>query len=209
MKFKLIAFILMILGSLRSHAHPVAFEGAVAVLGDSSPEILSQQVLYSYKYWGALGVHSLRISENAKPTDFLIVKNNFLLKRWHQPDSQGNVYLGFGYGQEKKADHQRPVAEVDVQADWESRRFYTMALFQKMYRDKEHSLFEYQMQRVGVAPYYGDFEDLSIWLIAERTQVLYQTETWATLLRFYFKNVLWEIGATNQGGGIFNYMVHF
>lgn len=213
MKQKLILILVVFLSTFRAAAHPVAFEGAVAVLGDFSPEVLSQQVLYSYKYWGAIGAHTLRITEGSQPTDFFVIKNNFLLKRWHQPDSQGNLYLGFGYGQEKKitpqSTHHKSVTEFDVQADWESRRLYTMALFQKMYRESEHPLFEYQMQRVGIAPYYGDFEDLSIWLIAERSQVLYQTETWSTLLRFYFKNVLWEIGASNQGGGVFNYMVHF
>lgn len=206
---KTILILFLSLAPYSSFAHPVAFEGAVAVLGDSSEEMLSQQVLYSYRYWGAAGVHALRTTENGQPTDFLVLKNNLLLKRWHQPESQGNIYLGLGYGQEKSADQQFSVAEVDVQADWESRRFYTMALFQKFFRDDSRPAYEYQMQRLGIAPYYGDFEDLSIWLIAERTQTLNQTEVWASILRFYFKNVLWEIGSTNQGGMVFNYMVHF
>jgi hypothetical protein len=206
---KTIILISLFLLPLMTSAHPVAFEGAIAVLGDSSEEMTSQQVLYSYRYWGAAGVHALRATENGQSTDFLVLKNNFLLKRWHQPESQGNIYLGLGYGQESSLNQQFSVGEVDLQADWESRQFYTMALFQKFFRDESRPSFEFQMQRLGIAPYYGDFEDLSIWLIAERSQILNQTEVWATILRFYFKNVLWEVGSTNQGAMVFNYMVHF
>lgn len=207
MNIKLIFFLMLF--PFATLAHPVAFEGAVAVLGDSSEELKSQQVLYSYRFWGAAGVHFTRITEQGEPTDFQLIKNNFLLKRWNQPESQGNIYLGLGAGQEKSLNQARAVSEIDFQADWESRRFYTMALFQKFFRESERPQFEYQMQRLGIAPYYGEYEDLSIWLIAERTQILRQTEVWSSILRFYYKNVLWELGFSNQGGLVFNYMVHF
>ncbi|MCS6838423.1 MAG: hypothetical protein NZ480_06205, partial [Bdellovibrionaceae bacterium] len=64
-------------------------------------------------------------------------------------------------------------------------------------------------QRIGLAPYFGSYNELSTWLILERMSMGVSFQEWRQIVRFYFKNVLFELGWAWQGFAIFNFMMHF
>ena len=62
--------------------------------------------------------------------------------------------------------------------------------------------------RAGLAPFRSETHELGIWYIVQFDK--HNSENWSTtqLLRFYFKNVLWEIGAGLNGSYQINLMTH-
>lgn len=191
-------------------AHPTSFQGGTAFLFSSSKSETSWQLHYSYKYWGALGVEKLnwRDATNAHLTEVEIARANFLLHRFHQQNSQANIYLNFGAGQERHRGDSQSLQLFESQVDWESREVYTMASYTRWYRDRANDI-ETTKVRVGFAPYLGDFKDLSTWLIFEASQKTGSAKELTTFFRFYFRNVLWEIGGTQTGDTKLNLMIHY
>ena len=71
-------------------------------------------------------------------------------------------------------------------------------------QDYNHSKF-----RLGFASFLGDYTDLNVWLVAQFETHNDQQPIEATqVLRFYIKNILWEVGAGFDGTLKFNFMIH-
>lgn len=210
-----IAFKYFLIGCLYpslAQAHPVSYKDAFGLMSYNSPEMNEAMLTYSLSSRLALAGVYLRDSKS----EFYIPRVNFLLKRWNNDDSQGNIYISGGSGYEKFADKNYDVKLAELVADWESRKYYIY--FDHLYlnrsnkqnallpdRDYNHSRF-----RVGTAPFLADYTDLNVWLILQSEKHLNQSNIEMTqFLRFYIKNTLWEIGARFDGGWAFNYMIHF
>ena len=149
------------------------------------------------------------------PTDpernYLIARGNYLLSRWNELDSQGNLYLFGGMGAVHSGKDSSAAWLAGIEADWESRKYYTS--FRGAYLDsafyREQTFYQ---GRVGLAPYLAKFEGFNSW-------VIFQVQYWPSaqkeklrmgpLMRFYIENVLWELGVTARGTWMFNTMVHF
>lgn len=202
--------ILILLTSLKSIAHPVSFKDAIGIMSYNSSEMNEILLTYSFNQKIALGHTYIK----EKKSEFYIPRINLLAKRWNNEDSQGNLYLSLGSGLEKYNNSTSSVRLGEVVADWESRKYYTYIEHLYMLRDNKENLNwterddNHTKMRLGFAPFLADYKDLNIWFISQFTK--HNTENIETtqFLRFYMKNVLWEIGADFNGGFAFNFMIH-
>jgi len=210
MKIRLL--IATILLSSFAQAHPVSYKDAIGLMSYNNPEMNEILLTYSLTPYFAVAGTYLRDSKS----EFYIPRVNFLLKRWNNEDSQGNVYLSGGAGYEKFASKNYGVNLVEFVADWESRKYYIY--FDHLYLNRnndQNSLlperdYNHSKLRVGTAPFLADYADLNVWLILQGEKHLSESNIEMTqFLRFYMKNTLWEVGARFDGGWAFNYMVHF
>ena len=203
---------LFIFLSLKVMAHPVSYQGAVGLMSYNTPEMNELLLTYSFSPQYALAANYLRDGKS----EFYVPRLNFLLKRWNNPDSQGNIYLSGGAGVEKFNSKTSNVSLAELVADWEDRRYYVY--FDHLYLNRNNfdnpelpdRDFNHSKLRLGTAPFLADYTDLNIWLIWQAEKHLDQTQIEMTqFLRFYIRNTLWEVGARFDGGWAFNYMVHF
>lgn len=190
-------------------AHPVSFAGSTSVMSWNSPMMSDQWVTYSATPRVAVTARYLAFRNDAGKKEFYLPQVNFLLKRWNEMDSQANIYLMGSYGLEKKPNTSQAAALGAVEADWESRKYYT-ALKAQFLDTKSGNIF-YARARLGVAPYLGEFNELHTWFIlqAERQKEFLDSIEITPTLRFFYRNVLWELGASLKGNLALNFMIHF
>jgi hypothetical protein len=209
------AFLVLILtlSSAFGLAHPTSFEGGFALMSEMHPLIQENSIIYSPKYWLGTGLVTMR-----SPDEFEFVSSQigWLVNRWNLPEAQGNFYLlgGVGFGTNKRT----PLDLVEggmyrfgAQADFETRRIYTFV------RYLEHRFFENNKYlsdqfaaAIGFAPYLGEFDELNSWVIFKLIASNQFNEfIYLPILRFFYKNFLWEVGQDFNGNSQFNFMVRF
>ena len=206
---KSVFFSLVLIG-LSAQSHPVSYKDATGLMSYNNSQMNEILLTYSLTHEQAVGLTYIR----EKKSEFYIPRLNYLAKRWNNDDSQGNLYLSLGSGIEKYAANQYNVKLGEIVADWESRKYYIYLEHLHMFRDNivnplwterddNHTKF-----RLGFAPFLADYNDLNIWAIAQMTK--HNTENIETtqFIRFYMKNILWEIGADFNGGFAFNFMIY-
>jgi hypothetical protein len=193
-------------------AHPVAFKGATSLMSYNTPEMNEVMLTYSVTPQFAIAGFYLIDSQS----EFHVPRLNFLLKRWNNEDSQGNIYFSVGRGNEKFSSMNHTADLTELVADWESRKYYVYFNHLYLQRDNKQnpllpdSQYNHSILRFGTAPFLADYSDLNVWLILQAEKHLnFANIEMTQILRFYIKNTLWEIGARFDGGGTFNYMVHF
>ena len=211
MKLRLILGILLALACERGLAHPVGFKDAVGVMSYNSAKMSELTLAYSLSHRFALATTYLRDSKS----EFYIPRANLLVKRWNESDSQANFYLSAGAGIEKYGLKSEGARLGQIILDWESRKYYTSIDHLYIQRDNDSnpliplSDYNHTKLRLGFAPFLADYEDLNIWFITQFDKHNDEKQIDATqFLRFYQKNVLWEIGAGFNGSLAFNFMIH-
>ena len=211
MKLRLILGILVVIGSLKALAHPVSYKDAVGIMSYNSAKMSELLLTYSFSHRFALATTYLRDSKS----EFYIPRANYLVKRWNETDSQGNFYLSAGSGIEKYGSKSYGAQLGEVVLDWESRKYYTYIDHIYIRRDNDANPliplqdYNHTKLRLGFAPFLADYEDLNVWLIAQVEKHNDEKQIDMTqFLRFYRKNVLWEIGAGFDGSLAFNFMIH-
>lgn len=215
MKTTFLLFIALVLSD-SLWAHPTSSQGTISLMGETSPEMSHYDVVYSYRYWLGLGAryHELREAQNT--TETALGTFGALLYRSNGESHQGNVYLMAGAGHAWFKDSQGQTLSDDfayshgVQADYETRKIYTLAKYENI-KTQEHTVSEYYQFRAGFAPYVAGFYDLNTWFILQASQDRAVSESieLAPLIRFFYRNVLTELGSTLDGKFIFNFMVHY
>lgn len=202
---------LILLFNIGAFAHPVSYKGATGIMSYNSPEMNELLVTYSFNFNYAAAVTYLRDSKS----EFAIPRFNYLVKRWNNPDSQGNIYLSGGIGSEKFNDKTYGVRLAEFIADWEDRRYYTYFEHLNLTRDNDQNVmlpdqsYNHTKMRLGYAPFLGDYNDLNVWTIVQFEKHNEEKQIEATpFLRFFIKNVLWEVGAGFDGSTKFNFMIH-
>lgn len=210
MNFKTTLFFLTLTALLSApiaHAHPVAYQGARSIMSESDGDIKELMTTYSYRYYLAPALSYVQIKKN----DFAFIGVNGLLKRWNQPTSQGNIYLSVAQGREFRelTDEQYNASRVTLDVDWEDRSYYTSVRYSRIFRSGELGEdIELKRLRVGFAPYLGNYKQLNTWFMVQATQMDEETVDVTPLLRFYYQNILWEVGSSFRGNWLFNFMVH-
>jgi hypothetical protein len=65
--------------------------------------------------------------------------------------------------------------------------------------------------RVGFSPKMADFKDLQTWVMLQGmyTPDVDRKVMLTPLLRFFYHNVLWEMGSSTRGEWMLNFMVHY
>lgn len=197
---------------INAFAHPVSYKDAIGLMSYNTPQMNEILLTYSFTPHFAAAGNYLRDGKS----EFYIPRANFLLKRWNNDDSQGNIYLSGGAGYEKFNSKTYGTRLAELVADWESRKYYVYFDHLYLNRDNQDNIqlasrdYNHSKLRAGMAPFLADYTDLNVWLILQGEKHLNEDQIEMTqFLRFYIKNTLWEIGARFDGGWAFNYMIHF
>lgn len=207
---RILTYLLLSIFSYKALAHPVSYKGAFGLMSYDSTQM--NEILLTYSLNSNFALAHTYINE--KKSEFYIPRLNLLLKRWNNEDSQGNFYLSAGSGVERYNEATSNVRLIEVVADWESRKYYTYLEYLHMLRDnKDNPLWQerddnHTKVRLGFAPFLADYNDLNIWFIAQVTKHNKENAETTQFMRFFIKNVLWEVGADFKGGFAFNFMLH-
>lgn len=210
--------ILLFLFPITLKGHPTSFEGAWSIVSETMGEAQHHSLSYSHRYWLAPAIHYIRlpVEREGQTLEMGMIGVNTLLKRWNHPTSQGNLYLSGAFGRERHKELKtRPVGNLQIDLDWEDRRYYVATAYSHYFR-KNHEdpnflpikdIRQYKL-RGGFAPYLGEFTELNTWFIVQLSQTQNEKIETTPLLRFYYRNALWEIGSSLRGGFLFNFMLH-
>lgn len=205
---RILFFILTLIASARAYSHPVAYQDAWSLMSTNRDGMSDLYLGYSVTSRYSVGAHHMEMDMEGRKDSYSVLGANYLLKRWNEVGSQGNIYLGAGGGLHRDTQNSRGATYASVETDWESQKIYTSA--QAMYFHANDEInFKYFKVRGGFAPYVGDYKEINTWIIWQVEQLQDQPWQLTQLLRLYYRNALVEIGYRYGGGYQFNYMVHF
>lgn len=207
---KQIISILFLFLSANALAHPVIYKDGWAISSNNMADYSNNYVMYSFTNNLAVGVDHWRFShkDHDRNNDLGLVKLNHLLWRHNGEDSQANIYLHGGAGvedQEFERKKLRGAYMYGAEADWETRSLYTAA---KHYQFNDIAVTQ---ARVGFSPKHAKFEDLQTWFMVQGMVINDVNEELmiTPMVRFFYHNVLWEMGSSTRGDWMLNLMVHY
>ncbi len=205
--------LLLSLFSLSSLAHPVIYKGGTMLASQNMSMFSDNQINYSFHQKWATGLNLWRFNrEDGKTAEFGLVRLNHLLKRWNTDDSQANIYLvsGAGYATSNFSDTSTKLGYLGgVETDWETRTLFTSL---KYYHFNAPTLTDVSMTqaRIGYSPTIADFDKLQTWVMLQGMYMgkVDDNVVVTPLLRFFYQNVLWEVGSSLRSEWFMNFMVH-
>ena len=193
--------IVLFIYSSTALAHPVIYQDGWAISSSNMPSLTDDYVVYSFTSRFAVGVNQWRFDEQ----QIGLLKLNHLLWRYNGDGEQANLYLHGGVG--KSA---REVYMTGVEADWETRTLFTSL---KHYQFTTPGLMDLSMTqgRIGFSPKLADYKDLQTWIMLQAmyTPDVRRTVSVTPLVRFFYHNILWEMGSSTRGEWLLNFMVHY
>lgn len=195
----------------QAFSHPVAFKGAWSFMAFSQKDMLDWQLLYSFERNLSLGVDFIHDTMEGPERYFLIPRISWLVLRWNEKESQANIYVYAGAGVGKRELDYRTAGEGAIEADWESQKYYVSGKATVVAAKDFETLDVYQF-RAGFAPYVGNFDELHSWLIGQVQYIpssLEESVRVGPVMRFFYRNALWEVGVSARGSWNLNFMVHF
>lgn len=184
-------------------------------MSEFHPIMQEVSMIYSPKYWLGLGVVTMRSPDKFEVSSSQI---GWLVNRWNLAEAQGNFYLlgGLGYGKQEEADDLQikasgTVYRLGAQADFETRRIYTfMRYVEHRFVDDGRLLNNQFAAALGFAPYLGEFDELNSWVIFKLiASDDFNEFIYLPMIRFFYKNFLWEVGQDFDGNSQLNFMVRF
>lgn len=209
---KLLVLLLAILSVTTVHAHPVIFEGGTVMSSSNMESYSDNQILYSFDNRWAAGANHWRFTRDGENTEMGLGRLNHLLWRKNGEDFQSNIYLSGGVGVIDSEIGRRKTSEVymgGVEVDWETRKLFTSL---KHYQFSSPAVTDLSMTqaRIGFSPKETDFDQLQTWFMLQAMYAgdVEETVSLTPLARFFYHNVLWEIGASTRGEWLLNLMVH-
>lgn len=204
--------LLMLLLSSLASAHPVIYKDGIVVSSANMASYSDNQLMYSWSNRWASGLNYWRFTKDDANTEMVFAKTNYLLHRYNGESSQANIYLHGGLGIadseiEHKATNEAYMAGVE--ADWETRTLYSALKYYYFTSPKVTDISMVQA-RVGFSPYEAGFDQLQTWFMVQGMYMpVTSREVMITpLVRFFYKNVLWEVGSSTRGEWLLNFMVH-
>lgn len=205
--------LLGLLYSIASFAHPVIYEGGTVVSSFNMGSYSDNQILYSFSPKWTTGINHWRFTRDEKNTEMGLARLNHLLWRHNGDDSQANIYLLSGVGVVDSEIERRQTDDIYMggfEVDWETRTLFTAL---KFYQFASPGVTDINMTqaRIGFFPFEAPFEQLQSWFMLQAMLMeKVEPEVIITpMLRFFYKNVLWEIGSSTRGEWMLNLMVHY
>lgn len=201
--------LLLLLVSTSTLAHPVIYKGGWAVSSSNMENYSNNYVMYSLTQKFAFGVDHWRFTnKDGTENEMGLLKLNHLLWRYNGESSQANIYLQGGIGVEDQGISKRQTRGAfmgGAEIDWETRTLFTAL---KHYQFQDLSMTQ---ARVGFSPKETPFEDLQTWFMVQAMTVnnLDDKVMITPMLRFFYHNVLWEMGSSTKGDWMLNIMVHY
>ncbi len=204
--------ILLFIFSFKVFAHPVIYKEGTVVSSANMRSYSDNQLMYSWSNRWASGLNHWRFTKDDKNTEFAFLKTNYLLYRANGESSQGNIYLHGGAGlvdSEIEKKQTRESYMTGVEMDWETRTIYT-ALKYYYFTSPKVTDIEMVQGRVGFSPYEAGFDKLQTWFMFQAMYMgdIDQEVILTPMMRFFYQNVLWEIGSSTRGEWMLNMMVH-
>ena len=192
-------------------AHPVTYKGGVAVFSMHRPDSTQIQANYTLNRSLALGVSHIRKALHHDSTPMSVVHANILAYRQNSTNSQSNLYLSIGGGLEHSGE---AAAFSAIQLDHETDHFYTALnaqVFGPLSDFQTPTDLPFSVRgRLGVLPFAPNVDGLQIWAVLQSTWEphMHQAVEVTPMLRFFYQNVLWEMGVSIDGTPWFQMMVH-
>lgn len=201
------------LSTVSAYAHPVIYKDGIVVSSSNMESYSDNQLMYSWSNRWSSGINHWRFTKDDKNTEFGFLKLNHLLYRHNGEASQGNIYLHGGVGVADSEIERRQTNDAYMtgfEADWETRTLYT-ALKYYYFTSPKVTDFSMAQARIGFSPYEAGFDKLQTWFMLQgMIMPEIQPEVMITpMLRFFYHNVLWEIGSSTRGDWMLNVMVHY
>jgi hypothetical protein len=194
-------------------AHPVIYKEGFVASSSNMASYSDNQLMYSFSHVWATGFNHWRFTRDDENTEFALAKLNHLLYRYNGESSQANIYLhgGLGVVDSEIQNRQTNTAYMGgAEVDWETRRLYTSLKYYYFTSPKTTDITMTQA-RLGFSPYEAGFDQMQSWFMV---QAMYTPEVSPTvvitpMVRFFLKNVLWEVGSSTRGEWMLNLMVHY
>lgn len=198
--------------SAATFAHPVIYKDGIMASSSNMESYSDNQLMYTWAQKWSSGLNHWRFTKDKDTTDLGLAKTNYLLYRHNGESSQANIYLHGGLGVvdseiEKKATNEIYMGGVDM--DWETRRLYSSLKFYQFSSPKVTDI-NMTQARVGISPYEAGFDSLQTWFMfqAMYLPIVDRKVMLTPLMRFFYKNVLWEMGVSTRGEWMLNFMMH-
>ena len=201
------------LSSFSLFAHPVIYKDGIVISSSNMSSYSDNQLMYSWSNKWASGLNHWRFTKDDKNTEMGFLKLNHLLYRYNGEDSQANIYVHGGIGIADSEIDRRQTDDAymaGVEVDWETRTLYT-ALKYYYFTAPDVTDLSMVQARVGFSPYEAAFDKLQTWFMLQ-AMVMPEIDNKVVLtpmLRFFYHNVLWEIGSGTRGDWMLNVMVHY
>lgn len=205
--------LIMALSTSSVFGHPVIYKEGIVASSSNMESYSDNQLMYSWSNRWSSGLNHWRFTKEDKNTEFGFIKLNHLLYRHNGEDSQGNIYVHGGVGVADSEIEKRQTNDAYMtgfEADWETRSLYT-SLKYYYFTSPKVTDFSMAQARVGFSPYEAGFDKLQSWFMLQ-AMVMPEVEAEVIitpLLRFFYHNVLWEIGSSTRGEWMLNVMVHY
>ena len=183
-------------------AHPVIWKGGQSASMLIQTDQRHAMYHYSVSHRRSVGVHTIQFNTE---TPYVMAQQNWLLKRWNAPGSQGNTYLRTGLG----GSSTDSIGHIGLQADWETTQLYTLVRADYFSLDTSLTRLE---TRVGFAPYEGSFDSLHTWFIVSITDTIQPSNHRVIIMplfRFFYRNYLVEWGYNFNNHALAQVMIHF
>jgi hypothetical protein len=194
------------------HAHPVIFKEGIVLSSSNMESYSDNQLLYSFSHRWAAGANHWRFTKDDKNSELGLGRLNHLLWRHNSENSQANIYLSTGLGVIDSELGKRDTREVYMggfEIDWETRTLFTAL---KHYQFSTPALTDISMTqvRIGISPYEAPFENLQSWFMLQAMLMpeVDKSVILTPMVRFFYHNVLWEVGSSTRGEWMLNLMVH-
>jgi hypothetical protein len=204
---------LLCLLPMAAEARPVSYPSGWTVMSMNDMDKNAVHVHYSPTFKYSVGYKGEYWREDE--WSFHGVQVNYLLNRWNKRASQANMYLkgalGAALGDTKSQSEKAEGAGfVAFAVDWEDRRYFTSYESRLTYAGDIDQFFM-QKARVGITPYIGDYGDIHTWLMLQVEHNPKQNDPikFTPLVRFFKDVHLLEIGASEDGDVMFNWVVRF
>jgi hypothetical protein len=208
---KLLALIFLCMPNTFTEAHPVSYKGAIGVMTWSQPWLSDYWVTYSFEPNLAVAVRTMRMNMNDGKLNVYLPQLDYLVKRWNEKNLQANIYTYAGGGLASRDDGKNGNAGIaGIEADAETRSLFAEIKGEWM-RPSFGSKFDHYELRIGVAPYEAEFNEIASWLMIQfqhHSQLIRQNAI-TPLGRFFYRNVLFEVGMSLDGDSMVNLMFHF
>lgn len=208
---RLLLVVLLSLSAIPSWGHPVIYQEGWVFSQMSMKDMTDTNIGYSLTHRWSMGYQFFRLENSQGEADqFHLFKLNHLLKRFNAKDSQANIYLHSGLGHAKNAQFDNRLGWMGgIEADWETRILFTSLKY--LHYGTSQTDHPVVVGRIGFSPFKADFNSLQSWVMLQAWSdpVTSREVKLTPLLRFFYQNVLWEMGASTKGDMMFNLMVHY
>jgi hypothetical protein len=207
MKYHHMLYALALLAPLGAEARPVSYPGGWT--GMVSRDADRDDLVLHYSPTARYAVGYRAEYDRTDNSTMHSLFSNYLLRRWNNPQSQGNIYLHGGVGVLNHEDNTTGAGFYGLQADWETRQVFTS--YENTVRYKGDNPAFTQAARVGFSPVLTGYNEVAPWLMLE---VKHEPEasdpvTVTPLLRLMYKTTMFEVGASDQGDVMLHLMQRF